>query len=89
MSKARQIRGKLTPAKLKIAMPHISFDSPMSYEQIWDATKGAMDHFGWTDGKVWWNIFEYIDFHANGSRFTDLKFSAWLESLEDSKAGEV
>lgn len=77
---SRQIRGKLTPAKLKIAMPHVSFNGPMTYEEIWEVTEAVMQHFGWTDGNIWWSVFEYIDFHANGSLFTDLKFSAKLES---------
>ena len=81
MSKPRQIRGKLTFAKLKGAMPAVSFDQPMNWREIYDTTDRIMDYFGWTGGKQWWLIFEYIDFHANGSLFTELKFSAWLESL--------
>lgn len=79
--KTRQVRGKLTPAKLKMAMPHIAFNKPMTYEEIWEATESVMKHFGWTDGEKWNLVFEYIDFHANGSKFTNPQFSAWLESI--------
>lgn len=78
---SRQVRGKLTFAKLKIAMPHISFAEPLTYEQVYDAAAAIVEHFGWTDGKKWHLVFEYIDFHANGSKFTDLRLSAWLESI--------
>lgn len=79
--KPRQVRGKLTPAKLKMPMSHIDFSQPMTYEEIWEATEAVMKHFGWTSGERWHLVFEYIDFHANDSKFTDPKFSAWLESL--------
>jgi|GEM_PF-6774522 len=52
-----------------------------THEELHDIVSDFERRNGTLSGAEWWNVYEYLDWKYNGSAFTDLKFSAWLEGL--------
>lgn len=52
-----------------------------TYEELYDIVLGYEKRNGRLTDAAWWDVFEYLDWKYNGSKFTDLNFSKWLATL--------